>query len=193
MRAFEQAWAFLKAEDPFRMKRPEMVLESTGIMDELARREWNRGDKGKDEFGAFTGAAMDEEEGSALDEYGGIDFRSDDLDTENISDETFRSKRPEMESRLTELNEELQRRGRPLIGEKVRDRFEDYGTADDGSTMWAEHDVGHGQISENLDLLDAIADKVRDSHLDAASYKELLERMRIAAESSDHSKRVEDY
>lgn len=155
------------AKEAGRMKRPEMVDETTGIMDELARREWNRGDKGSDEFGDFAPDSTEMSLGVdghpiRLGTSGGgwgFEHGADD-DTEHISDDTFRMKRPEMEDRLTELNEELARREKPLIGDKFRDRHRDEGTADDGSTMWNPEPT-LGNISENTDLSDKIADRVR--------------------------------
>ena len=164
MSAFNQAWSFLKhAEKPFRMKRPEMVDESTVIMDELARREWNRGNKGKDEFGFFTGPGQEQEKPD-VEEYGRIEHGKD-VDTENISDETFRSTRPAMEERLLAIQTELARRGRPAIGEKFRDTYSDEGIADDGSTMWEENpSLAQSMLAENKNLVDEMGEEGKDLH-----------------------------
>ena len=164
MIAFDEAWTFLKAKKPFRMKRPEMLHETTGIMDELARREWNRGDKGKDEFGFFTGPGQEQDQ-STLEELGNVDYRRDKDDTENISDKTFRSTRPEMEERLLAIQTELARRGKPSIGEKFRDVHSDEGIADDGSTMWQESpSLAESMLAENRDLVDESAEEGKDVH-----------------------------
>jgi len=167
--AFDKAWSFLKAEDTFRMKRPDMHAEARGIMDELARREWNKGDKGKDEFGDFGPEVAsqfgDGEElmSPALVDFEGRIEHGEDEETENITPEMFRMKRPEMEERLLALQTELARRGRPLIGDKFTDTHSDEeGIADDGSTMWIEEPgLADGWLAENKNLVDEMGDKAR--------------------------------
>ena len=178
MTAFDEAWAFLKAEKPFRMKRPEMVDESTGIMDELARREWNRGDKGKDEFGdfgpevAYHIPSLDDEEGDQpvmspahVDFEGRIEHGDPMENMDHISDETFRSTRPEMEERLLAIQTELARRGRPAIGEKFRDTHEMSENEHDGSTMWEESpSLAQSMLAENKNLVDEMGEEGKDLH-----------------------------
>ena len=167
MQAFDIAWSFLKADDPFRMKRPDMHAETRGIMDELARREWNKGDKGKDEFGYTTAASLGM---SALDDYGRINYGEDD-DTQNITPDMFRMTRPEMEERLLALQTELARRGRPLVGEKFRDLYEFEGKSPvTGKNMFYMDEDGEelagSQLAENMNLVDAMGEKARTNQED---------------------------
>lgn len=180
MSAFDRAWVFLKAEDASRMKRPDMLAEARGIMDELARREWNRGDKGKDEFGYTTAASL--EGTSALDDYGRINFEEDE-DTEHITPDMFRMTRPEMEERLLALQTELARRGRPLVGEKFTDLFESEQDPATGKDRFYMDESGEqlvgSKIAENMDLVDAMGDRARtnEEHKGQRENQALLDRL----------------
>jgi hypothetical protein len=143
MSAFDLAWTLLK-QNPFSMKRPDMVEEARGIMDELARREFNRGDDAKD--------------------FGRINYGEDD-DSQNITPDMVRMKRPEMEKRLLALQTELARRGRPLVGEKFRDLFESEQDPATGKDRFYMDESGEqlagSQLAENMNLVDAMGDKAR--------------------------------
>ncbi len=163
MSAFDLAWTLLK-QNPFSMKRPDMVEEARGIMDELARREFNRGDNAKDEFGIHSKDASPSGL-STLEEFGRINYGEDD-DSQNITPEMFRMKRPEMEKRLLALQTELARRGRPLVGEKFRDLYEFEGKdpATGKNRFYMDEggeELAGSQLAENMNLVDAMGDKAR--------------------------------